>query len=120
MLPEKMNDNSMRGKMSDPLRMDVSPEGMKEKGVMNESMQSSKMQMNQPDEMSRSQFSSKKYKKYPMNRDNSSSFRSEDSHANSQYQADVEPAIHYIPSDSLVDVIPIQGSSEGMMESVRG
>ena len=116
MLPEKMNDNSMRGKMSDPLRMDVSPEGMKEKAVMNKSMQSSKMQMNQPDEMSRSQFSSKKYKKYPKNRDNSSSFRSEDSHANSLYQADVEPR------DSLYSqrFIPIQGSSKGMMGSVRG
>ena len=30
---------------------------------------------------------------------------------------DVEPAIHYIPSDSLVDVIRIQGFPEGMMES---
>ena len=35
----------------------------------------------------------------------------------SPYQEDVEPAIDYIPSDSLVDVIPIQGSSEGMMGS---
>ena len=48
-LPEKMNDSSMRGKMPGPLMMDV------------------------------------------------------------------EPAIHYIPSDSLVDVIPIQGFPEGMM-----
>ena len=35
----------------------------------------------------------------------------------SPYQEDVEPAIHYFPSDSLVDVIPIQGPSEGMMGS---
>ena len=35
----------------------------------------------------------------------------------SPYQEDVEPAIDYIPSDSLVDVIPIQGPSEGIMGS---
>ena len=35
----------------------------------------------------------------------------------SPYQEDVEPAIHYIPSYSLVDVIPIQGPSQGMMGS---
>ena len=35
----------------------------------------------------------------------------------SPYQENLEPAIQYIPSDSLVDVIPIQGSSEGMMGS---
>ncbi|HCG73588.1 MAG TPA: hypothetical protein DE038_09835, partial [Nitrospina sp.] len=35
----------------------------------------------------------------------------------SPYQEDVEPAIDYIPSDSLVDVIPIQGPSEAIMGS---
>jgi hypothetical protein len=35
----------------------------------------------------------------------------------SPYQEDVEPAIDYIPSDSLVDVIPIQGPSEEIMGS---
>jgi hypothetical protein len=35
----------------------------------------------------------------------------------SPYQEDVEPAIDYIPSDSLIDVIPIQGPSEGIMGS---
>jgi hypothetical protein len=35
----------------------------------------------------------------------------------SPYQEDVEPAIDYFPRDSLVDVIPIQGPSEGMMGS---
>jgi hypothetical protein len=35
----------------------------------------------------------------------------------SPYQEDLEPAIHYISRDSLVDIIPIQGPSEGMMES---
>jgi hypothetical protein len=35
----------------------------------------------------------------------------------SPYQEDVEPAIDYIPSDTLVDVIPIQGPSEGIMRS---
>ena len=35
----------------------------------------------------------------------------------SPYQEDVEPAIDYIPSDSLVDLIPIQGPSEGIMGS---
>ena len=39
------------------------------------------------------------------------------SHANSPFQMDVEPAIHYIPSDSWGDVIPIQGAPEGMMRS---
>ena len=35
----------------------------------------------------------------------------------SPYQEDVEPTIDYIPSDSLVDVIPIQGPSEEIMGS---
>jgi hypothetical protein len=117
MLPEKVNANSMNGKMSGSL-------------MMNEGLQN-KLQMSQPDKMSKparkskplkmekSQFSSKKYKKYSKKRNNSSSFISEGSHANYQYQADVEPAIHYIPSDSLIDVIPIQGLSGGMMGGER-
>jgi len=47
----------------------------------------------------------------------SSNFKSEGLRANSLYQTDVEPAIHYITSDSLVDVIPIQGPSGGMRGS---
>jgi hypothetical protein len=35
----------------------------------------------------------------------------------SPYQEDAEPAIDYIPSDSLVDVIQIQDPFEGIMES---
>jgi hypothetical protein len=35
----------------------------------------------------------------------------------SPYQEDVELAIDYIPSDSLIDVIPIQGPSVGIMGS---
>jgi hypothetical protein len=122
MLPEKMNVNSMPGKMSGPSMMNLSPGEMKEKEMMNEGLQE-KMQMRKPVrkpkplKIEKSQFSSKEYEKHSKKRNNPSSFRSEGSHANYQYQADVEPAIHYISSDSLIDVIQIQGPSGAMMGS---
>jgi hypothetical protein len=87
------------------------------------------MQMSQSDKMSNparepkplkmgnSPSSSEKYKKYSKEINTPSSFRSEGSHANYQYQVEVEPAIHYIPNGLLVDVIPIQEHSGGMMGS---
>jgi hypothetical protein len=121
MLPAKMNINSMREKMSDSMIMNSSPEGMKEKAMMNEGMK--KMQMSKPTskskplKMGKSQLSSNKYKNISIKRNNFSSFSSEDSYANYQYQDDVESAIHNISDDSMIDVMPIQGHSGGMMGS---
>jgi hypothetical protein len=121
LLSPKMNDHSMHEKMSDLSMMEFPPEGKKNEFMTNKGLQNN-MQMHLPNKMSNSDLSSKKYMKNPKRRNNSSSFSPEYLHANLQHQAEVEPAIHYIPNGRMVDVIPIQGEfmveKDGMMNDI--
>jgi hypothetical protein len=107
LLSPKIHDSSMK---------EFFPDEMKNEMMMNKGLQNN-MQMHLTDKMSKSELSSKKYMKNPKIRNNSSFFSPEFSHANLKYQTEVEPDIQYIPNESIVDVIPIQG--EGMLEKGR-
>jgi hypothetical protein len=113
LLSSKMNDHLIHEKISDLSMMEFPPEGVKNELMMKNGLQNN-MQIHLPNKMNKFELSSKKYMKNHKRRNNSSSFSPEFSHANLQYQAEVESAIHYIPNGGMVDLIPIKG--EVMLE----
>jgi hypothetical protein len=121
LLSPKVNDHLMHNRLPDRSMMEFSSEGMKNEMMLNERLQNN-MQMDLPDKISKSVLPLNKYMKNPKRRNNSSSFIPKYSHANLQYQAELEPAIHYIHNEGMVDVLPIQGEvmmqKDGMMKDI--